>query len=499
MKQTQKNRPIRFRAYLIFVLLLALLLSLTGYMAHGSLIRERERMSHMAQSLASETYEIMLSEMSKTRVLEAYLMQTGGSYEDFGRIAHVLLREEFVRNVLFAPEGIVAAVYPLNGNEDVIGLNMYEHRAGNKEAQAAIEKRELYVAGPFALIQGGLGVAGRLPVFLEEDGEQRFWGIVSVTLDFPEVLTGSSISRMEEQGFSCEVWRINPDTQAKQILLKTNTPLPEGRQRVDHRLSLFNADWVVSVAPLIPWYSRAGLWLGVAASVLLSLAVAVGAYSIENLRRMRAEEAQREIQRLQEQLEHEQGKMLLSQIRSHFFYHTLNGIQALIIMQPDDAYKMAGDFARYLRFSLDAAATASGLGSFREEMRAVRAYADINEKLLGGRLTMVYDVPEKDFEIPLLTIQPIVENAILHGIKPKVGGGTVSIGLAEDADSWRVIVADDGMGFIPSEAYAKSTSIGLANVQKRMAHIPGCSIHISSAPDEGTEVMLVYKKTDGQQ
>ncbi|MBQ7091961.1 MAG: histidine kinase, partial [Clostridia bacterium] len=403
-------------------------------MAHGSLIRERERMSHMAQTLASETYEIMLSEMSKTRILEAYLMQTGGSYEDFGRIAHVLLREEFLRNVLFAPEGIVAAVYPLNGNEDVIGLNMYEHRAGNKEAQAAIEKRELYVAGPFALIQGGLGVAGRLPVFLEEDGEQRFWGIVSVTLDFPEVLTGSSISRMEEQGFSCEVWRINPDTQAKQILLKTNTPLPEGRQRVDHRLSLFNADWVVSVAPLIPWYSRAGLWLGVAASVLLSLAVAVGAYSIENLRRMRAEEAQREIQRLQEQLEHEQGKMLLSQIRSHFFYHTLNGIQALIIMQPDDAYKMAGDFARYLRFSLDAAATASGLGSFREEMRAVRAYADINEKLLGGRLTMVYDVPEKDFEIPLLTIQPIVENAILHGIKPKVGGGTVSIGLAEDAD-----------------------------------------------------------------
>ena len=60
---------------------------------------------------------------------------------------------------------------------------------------------------------------------------------------------------------------------------------------------------------------------------------------------------------------------------------------------------------------------------------------------------MVYEIPDVDFPIPLLTIQPIVENAILHGIKPKVGGGTVSLKLEELPDHWQVTVTDDGVGF----------------------------------------------------
>ena len=69
--------------------------------------------------------------------------------------------------------------------------------------------------------------------------------------------------------------------------------------------------------------------------------------------RLQLEKSQRAIQQLQEQLEREQGNMLLNQIRSHFFYHTLNALQALIVLKPEAAYKMAGDFARYLRFTLD--------------------------------------------------------------------------------------------------------------------------------------------------
>ena len=104
-------------------------------------------MDYLAKTLSSETYEIMLSQLSKTRVLEAYLMETGGSYEGFGEIAQILLKEDYVRNVLFAPEGIVQEVYPLKGNESVLGLDMSAEGAGNKEAQAAVEKGELYMAG----------------------------------------------------------------------------------------------------------------------------------------------------------------------------------------------------------------------------------------------------------------------------------------------------------------------------------------------------------------
>ena len=333
-------------------------------------------------------------------------------------------------------------------------------------------------------------------MFLEdENGQSTFWGIVSVTLDFPEALSGSSIERVNEQGFACQIWRINPDDGEKQVILETDTPLPEGCTTVDYEQTLFNSVWTVSIASLRPWYRRSDLWLGAAVSLLVALLAAAGVYYAERLRQMKAEKARKEIQQLQEQLEYEQGNMLLSQIRSHFFYHTLNSLQALIVLKPEAAYKMAGDFSRYLRFSLDSVTADGGVGSFREELRAVRAYADINQQQLGDRLRMVYDIPDVDFQIPLLTIQPVVENAILHGIKPKVGGGTVTLRLEELADCWRVTVDDDGVGFDLEAAHGKG-SIGLENVRRRMARFPGCELRITSFPGVGTKVILIYGKQE---
>lgn len=491
--RTAKRTPL-IHAGRAFVLALAAGLVLVGCMEWSRRNQERDRMGYVASAIGAETYEFMLSEMSKTRVLEAYLIQTSGDYSDFGRVAHALLREDYVRNVLFAPDGIVDGVFPLEGNEDVVGLNMYGDGAGNLEAQAAIEKEALYIAGPFQLIQGGLGIAGRLPVFLtDEQGQRYFWGIVSVTLDFPAALSGSSVERVNAQGFACQIWRINPDDGQKQVILETADPLPEGVRTVDHAQELFNSVWTVSLAPLRPWYLQISLWLGVAVSLLVALLAAAGVYYAGRLRQLQLEKSQRAIQQLQEQLEREQGNMLLNQIRSHFFYHTLNALQALIVLKPEAAYKMAGDFARYLRFTLDSVTADGGIGSFREEIRAVRAYADINQQQLGDRLHMVYEIPDVDFPIPLLTIQPIVENAILHGIKPKVGGGTVSLKLEELPDHWQVTVTDDGVGF-GLEAVREKGSIGLENVRRRIARFPGSELRITSTVGMGTQAVLTYGK-----
>ena len=476
-----------------FAIALAVTLLLSAYIQYNVSQQERERMDYLAKTLSSETYEIMLSQLSKTRVLEAYLMETGGSYEGFGEIAQILLKEDYVRNVLFAPEGIVQEVYPLKGNESVLGLDMSAEGAGNKEAQAAVEKGELYMAGPFELIQGGYGIAGRLPVFLkDESGAPHYWGIVSVTLDYPAVLETSSMASLESQGVRGRMWRVNPDTGEEQTILETATKPIQSLER-DYELDLFNSTWTISLAPPAPWYGRPSCWLCAGASLVLSLLAAVFVYGLDKVRQLHQEEAQRQIVDLRRQLEKEQTNMLLSQISSHFFYHTLNSLQALIVLQPDAAYKMAGDFSRYLRFSVDSITAANGLGSFREELRAVSAYADINIRQLGDRLAVVYRVPDEDFSIPVLTIQPIVENAILHGIKPKVGGGTVTISLTDTDECHVVTVEDDGIGFDP-EGEAVQRSIGLGNVHRRIAQFPGCSISIESHPGEGTKVTLRYEK-----
>jgi len=493
-KTSERKRRLTRPVALAFALTLAFLLLLTAYVQYNRVRQENEQMAYVARTVSAETYETMLSQLSKTRVLEAYLMETGGDYRGFGDIAQILLQEDYVRNVLFAPDGVVAAVYPLAGNESVVGLDMSGEGAGNMEARAAVAKGELYMAGPFALVQGGMGIAGRLPVYLKDaSGASRYWGIVSVTLNYPEVLSKSSMASVGAQGFACEMWRVNPDTGKKQNILSTAEPLPAGRASKDYPLTLFNSTWTVSIAPLRAWYARWEFWLLALGSLVVSLLAGFVAWNMEKVRQMKAEEASRQILELRRQLEREQTNMLLSQISSHFFYHTLNSLQALIVLQPDDAYKMAGDFSRYLRFSVDSITAAGGLGSFREELRAVRAYADINRLQLGDRLDVVYRVPDEDFLIPVLTMEPIVENAILHGIKPKVGGGTVTVTLEDDGASHIVTVEDDGVGFDPAVAY-EGRSVGLANVRRRVAQFPGCGIRIESAPGSGTKVVLIYQK-----
>lgn len=488
---TQKKTIWKFHrpAMIAGAVCLIVLLALTVFYQVQQTREEELQMEYIARTIESETYETLLLQMDKVRVMEGYLIETGGAIDSFGPIAEGLLEDNpAIQNVLFAPEGIVTAAFPAAGNEATIGLDLNSSGQGNWEAQAAIRAGELFLAGPFELVEGGMGICGRLPVYLE--GE--YWGLVSVTLSYPEIFTDHPIHHVNEQGFACQVWRINPDTNTKQVILETERRVDAGRS-TGYPLRFFNADWTIELAALRAWYQRPMLWIMVLASLFISVLVAFGVESEHEIRRMRAAEAARQIQTLRQQLEWEQTNTMINQISTHFFYHTLNALQALIVLKPDAAYKMAGDFSRYLRFNVDAITAAGGVVSFKEELRAVRAYAEINEAQLGDRLKVVFDVPEVDFQMPALTLQPIVENAIIHGIKPKVGGGTVTVSLTEDDRNWYIRVADDGQGFDPTAALAQQ-SIGLGNVRKRIGKFEGCSLEIASAPGRGTIAVLVYRK-----
>lgn len=473
---------------------LGVLAALGAFLLDQQRQRERLQMEYISQTVASETYEALIYQMEKTRVLEGHLIETGGSYDGFAPIAQGLLKEPMVRSLVFAPGGIIRGVFPQEGNEALFGLDLNGDGLGNQEAQAAIQKGELFIAGPFRLVEGGVGVCGRLPVYLPNGrGEREYWGLVTVTLDYPAVFEGNPIQQVNEQGYACRVWRVNPDDGREQTILETPRPIPPGAPVMAREVAMFNATWIIWMAPLTQWYQHPSTWLGLLGGLFISLLAGVAVFSAGKIRQLRREEAAREIQSLQLQLERKQASMLLSQISSHFFYHTLNALQALIVLKPEAAYKMAGDFSRYLRFNIDTITAAGGVVSFKEELRAVRAYVDINKEQLGDRLQVVYDVRDVDFNIPALTVQPLVENAILHGIKPKVGGGTVSISLAEDPGLWRVAVEDDGVGFDPA-GQEKGGSVGLSNLRSRIAQFPGCRLEVRSAPGEGTKVLLHIPK-----
>lgn len=187
-------------------------------------------------------------------------------------------------------------------------------------------------------------------------------------------------------------------------------------------------------------------------------------------------------------------KIMMSQIKPHFIYNTLASISTLIKIDSDKAQKALDDFTEYLRTNLSSL-TDTGLISFKDELKHVETYLSLEKMRFDERLNIVYDIQEFDFMVPPLSIQPIVENAVKHGIMKKIEGGTVTIKTYENNEMYIIEVSDDGVGFdVELVRKDENKHIGLNNVRYRLSTMCKGSMTISSELDKGTVVTVyIYK------
>ncbi len=193
--------------------------------------------------------------------------------------------------------------------------------------------------------------------------------------------------------------------------------------------------------------------------------------------------------------EHEQALMaegriqiMMSQIQPHFLYNTLSTIQALCKTDPEKAFETTEKFGTYLRQNIDSLGQTK-LIPVRKELDHVRIYAEIEEIRFPG-LRVEYDTPDLDFRIPALTVQPLVENAIRHGVRIRKEG-IVSVSTRQTKDGHEITVSDNGKGFDVNAAEAlEGTHIGLRNVRERLAQLCGGTLTVESEIDKGTTVVI---------
>lgn len=177
--------------------------------------------------------------------------------------------------------------------------------------------------------------------------------------------------------------------------------------------------------------------------------------------------------RLEAALEVSKSEIATIQITSHFFYHTLDSIRALIRLDADKAYKMAGDFAKYIRYRVDGVERLEETVSFSREIRSIRAYTDIKKAQLGDRFNMIFDVETEDFDILPLTVQPLVENAVIHAVQKRREGGEVRLVCRENADGYHIEVADNGPGpgaALQDQQKNDQASTAIRNVNTRLEY-----------------------------
>jgi LytS/YehU family sensor histidine kinase len=166
-------------------------------------------------------------------------------------------------------------------------------------------------------------------------------------------------------------------------------------------------------------------------------------------------------------------KTLEAELHPHFLFNTLHAISTLIHVQPDAADRMISRLSDLLRITF--ARSGAARITLQEELEFLEKYLEIEQTRFQDRLTVSYDIdPDTlDTEVPRMILQPIVENAIKHGVAPRSGPGTIQIVAARDGDVLRLEVRDNGPGLGGRERTRLHQGVGLSNTRDRLACLYG--------------------------
>ena len=217
-----------------------------------------------------------------------------------------------------------------------------------------------------------------------------------------------------------------------------------------------------------------GVFIGLRAAldVLVYWSLVGVCQAITNFRS--SQERERRAAELEARLTSAKLQALRMQINPHFLFNTLNSIAALVYVNPRAADEMLGDLGELLRRSLDSMEEQEI--PLAQELEFIGAYLSIEQKRFGERLRLEQSVPDELVKalVPALILQPLVENAIRHGIEPRRGPGLISIEAKQEDKHLHLIVRDNGGGLPGADLNSSGRrGIGLANTQARLQGLYG--------------------------
>ncbi|BEN12278.1 membrane protein [Serratia marcescens] len=207
------------------------------------------------------------------------------------------------------------------------------------------------------------------------------------------------------------------------------------------------------------------------------------------------------IEHLRQMADKAEMRALQSKINPHFLFNALNAISSSIRLNPDTARQLIINLSRYLRYNLE---LNDELIDIRKELHQIQDYIAIEQARFGAKLTVIYDIDDDvSVRIPSLLIQPLVENAIVHGIQPCKGKGVVVIAVKDQGDRVKISVKDTGNGINQDtiDRVARNEmpghNIGLLNVHHRVSLLYGEGLHIRRL-EPGTEIAFYISKNGGK-
>jgi len=191
----------------------------------------------------------------------------------------------------------------------------------------------------------------------------------------------------------------------------------------------------------------------------------------------------------QREIAHQRASIMVLQMRPHFIYNAMMSIYYLCAQDPKKAQQVTLDFTTYLRKNFTAIASEDTV-PFSDELEHTRAYLAVEQVQFEDSLFVEYDTPHKNFRLPPLTLQPIVENAVKHGMDPEYAPLYISIKTRETDSGSEIIVKDNGPGFAPADDDCEPHT-ALANIKQRLEMMCGGKMTIQPREGGGTVVNVI--------
>lgn len=529
----------------LFVFIVAFLVVLIGVFA---LNRNQEKAEKLKAEYTAETtigrVESQLNKYLAESDLIKKMIESGNNIDgdSFEKLSELMRDENGVieANEL-AKDGIVNQVYPSEGNEEAIGLDMLQNPARKKEARQAKKSGEYTIAGPYELVQGGTGALLFEPVYQNDDNDKKqFWGFSILVLNWEKFMEETEINKLEDAGYNYQIWKKDMYNGKKIVIAESkNQKLSKS---LEVKCSVPNDTWYFEIAPYEGWTSLRMIVFGVIISLALAglLASMYYQFAIQQYKDYVHEKKLQKSVREARAANEAKTRFLFNM--SHDIRTPMNAIIgfAELLETHLDEKERAQDYVKKIRSSssfllsiinyvLEMARIESGkatlkseIGNFEELVNSLDAVFEPAVKEKGLEYHCKLDVEHSNVICDQTKIREIILNIVGNAIKYTPEGGKVSMKITESPSEtservlYKLTIEDNGIGmseeYLPhifeeftrerttTESKIIGTGLGLPIVKSLVDLMQG-SIEVESELGKGTkfEVILPLKIVTEQQ
>ena len=532
MDKKKDIKIIRIRAELVFLVTLLLVFGCTFLVNQNQQRREKLKAAYTAESTISRI-EVQLNRYLVESNLVKKSIEEGLTISDkqFATLSRLMQDEEDIIKVHeIAKDGIVSQIYPMEGNEDVIGLNMIENPERKKEACLARDSGEYTIAGPFELVQGGNGVLLFDPVYrTDAEGCKKFWGFSILVMDWRKFIKKMELDQLEDAGYHYQIWKKGTDDERIVIaqcdnLQKTDT--------LEVACTVPNDTWYFEIVPENGWVTMTQKLWGLFISVMTALIVMI-IYLQFKMRRYRDALHEKELEKVVLEAKNaNEAKTRFLFNMSHDIRTPMNaiiGFSELLekhIDEKDKAIDYLGKIKSssnfllsLINYVLEMARIESGKLVLKKEVRCVtdliESLTDVFEPGVKKKFitySCETDIQHKYVICDEIKVREIFINIIGNSVKYTPEGGKISVSVKEEPFekenyiAYRIIVEDNGIGmskeYLPhifeefsrehtsTESKVTGTGLGLPIV-KSLIDMMGGTIEVESQLGCGTKMTVV--------